>query len=48
MVAQDVRSYERQQLILLPDHRLVALASVSTVEHFRAGTGISGVEDRGA
>ena len=38
VVAQHVRSYERGQLIVLPDHRLAALALSAAVSEHRAGT----------
>ena len=40
VVAQHVRCYERRQLIVLPDHRLAALAPGPAVSEHRAGTGV--------
>ena len=40
VVAQHVRCYQRGQLIVLPDHRLAALALSQAVSELRAGTGV--------
>ena len=40
VVAQHVRCYQRGQLIVLPDHRLAALALAPAVSEHRAGTGV--------
>ncbi len=40
VVAQHVRCYERRQLIVLPDHRLAALALEPAVAELGAGTGV--------
>ena len=40
LVAQHVRCYQRRQLIVLPDHRLAALALAPAVAELRAGTGV--------